>query len=160
MHQRARAAPSARDSRDRRHRAVIFGERRERGLERAAEPAKRGGLLLRDFVVQRGDVLGPANGGCPHIHSGIIVGRNTDRSIVGGTAKDISPSPLPFPGHHRNAGVRVEVAPRARPKAPLARTSSGVAFGPTSVKTRKYRREFWPWRRGTGETHRRAAGTG
>ncbi len=36
--------------------AVVFSERRKRRLERAAEPAERGCLLLHDFVVEREDV--------------------------------------------------------------------------------------------------------
>ena len=38
--------------------AVVFDERRECGFERTAEPAQRGGLLLRDFVIEGGDRLG------------------------------------------------------------------------------------------------------
>ena len=36
---------------------VEFGERGQRRLERAAQPAERRRLLLRDFVVERDDVL-------------------------------------------------------------------------------------------------------
>jgi hypothetical protein len=96
-------------------------EGRERGFERAAKPGKRRGLLLSNLVIQGGNARGAGwDGGCPHIHSGIIVGRKTDRSIVGRTAKDASPSSLTLPCHHRDAGFLVEVAARARPKAPLA----------------------------------------
>jgi hypothetical protein len=37
--------------------AVVFGQRSERRLQRASQPAKRGGLLLRDFVVERDNAL-------------------------------------------------------------------------------------------------------
>ena len=38
-------------------RAAMVGQSRERGLQRAAQPAQRGGLLLRDFVVERAGTL-------------------------------------------------------------------------------------------------------
>ena len=43
--------------------AVVFDERGECRFERTADPAQRGGLLLRDFVIEGGDGFGRLRGG-------------------------------------------------------------------------------------------------
>ena len=43
--------------------AIVSGERGERRLQRAAQPAERRRPLLRDLVVERDDAAGSGRGG-------------------------------------------------------------------------------------------------
>src|SRR5579862_6550138 len=124
--------------------AVVVPQRRERCFERPAEPAERGRLLLRDLVVERDDAryAGRGPGGAyGHVE---IVARYLPGFLAGFLGRFLGTTITDAlrRRHHCRCHVTTETpaaasrmhrAPGLKPRR--ASTSSGVAFGPTSVKT-------------------------
>lgn len=105
--------------------AIVLRQGRESGFERAAGAAKRQSLFLRYFIIERvGDRCGTAAEG-DHVEADIIAAED----FVSAPGDQRSQVTTETPA----AGSRSRCGPGLRPWR--ARTSSGVAFGPTSSKT-------------------------
>ena len=87
--------------------AIVLTQSRERGFERSAGAAKRGGLFLRYLIIERvGDRCGTAAEG-DHVEADIVAAARSVSAV-----DDQCRQSSALPGHDRNSGSGVEVAAR------------------------------------------------